>query len=53
MRFLRLTLLQAYISSIQKNKKKALMIINIGIFFSIKYVIIAEVDANIDKKYQY
>ena len=35
MRYLRFTLLQAYISSIQKNKKKALLLINTGIFFSI------------------
>ena len=35
MRFLRFTLLQAYISSIQKNQKKALFVINLGIFLSI------------------
>jgi len=35
MRFLRLTLLQAYLSNIQQNKKKALLLINTGIFLSI------------------
>lgn len=35
MRLLRLTLLQTYIQSIQKNKRKALLLINTGIFLSI------------------
>ena len=50
MRFLRLALLQAYISSIQKNKKKALMIINIGIFFSIFAFSSAAITFFIEKK---
>ena len=35
MRFLRFTLLQSYILSIQKNKRKALLLINSGIFIAI------------------
>ena len=35
MRFLRFTLLQTYFLSIKKNKRKALLLINTGIFFSI------------------
>lgn len=35
MRFLRFTLLQTYFSNIKKNKRKALLLINTGIFFSI------------------
>ena len=35
MKFSRFTLLQSYFLSIQKNKRKALLLINIGIFFSI------------------
>tara|TARA_B100000989_G_C19510040_1_gene458511 strand:- start:843 stop:1784 length:942 start_codon:yes stop_codon:yes gene_type:complete len=35
MRLLRFTLLQSYIQSIQKNKRKALLLINTGIFLSI------------------
>ena len=35
MRILRFTLLQSYIQSIQKNKRKALILINTGIFLSI------------------
>ena len=35
MRFLRFTLLQSYILSIQKNKRKALLLINCGIFIAI------------------
>jgi hypothetical protein len=35
MRLLRFTLLQSYIQSIQKNKSKALLLINTGIFLSI------------------
>ena len=35
MRILRFTLLQSYIQSIQKNKRKALLLINTGIFLSI------------------
>ncbi len=35
MKFSRFTFLQSYFLSIQKNKKKALLLINIGIFFSI------------------
>ena len=35
MRYLRFTLLQSYILSIQKNKRKALLLINCGIFIAI------------------
>ena len=35
MRYLRFALLKTYIASIQKHKKKALLLINTGIFFSI------------------
>ena len=35
MRVLRFTLLQSYFASIQKNKQKALFVINVGIFLSI------------------
>ena len=35
MRYLRFALYQSYIANIQKNKRKALFLINIGIFFSI------------------
>lgn len=50
MRFLRFTLLQTYISSIQKNKKKALTVINIGIFLSIFAFSSALVTFFIEKK---
>ena len=35
MNYFRFSLLQSYISSIKKNKKKAILLINTGIFFSI------------------
>ena len=50
MRFLRFTLLQAYISSIQKNKKKALLFINVGIFLSIFAFSSAAISFFIEKK---
>ncbi len=50
MRFLRFALFQAYISSIQKNKKKALLIINIGIFLSIFAFSSATISFFIEKK---
>ena len=50
MRFLRFTLLQSYILSIQKNKRKALLIINTGIFFSIFAFSSATVSFFIEKK---
>ena len=50
MRFLRFTLLQAYISSIQKNQKKALFVINLGIFLSIFAFSTAVISFFIEKK---
>jgi len=50
MRFLRFTLLQAYFSSIQKNKKKALLFINVGIFLSIFAFSSAAISFFIEKK---
>ncbi len=50
MRFLRFTLLQTYISSIQKNKKKALLFINVGIFLSIFAFSSASISFFIEKK---
>ena len=50
MRFLRFTLLQAYISSIQKNKNKDLLFINVGIFLSIFAFSSAAISFFIEKK---
>ena len=50
MRYLRFTLLQSYILSIQKNKRKALLIINTGIFFSIFAFSSATISFFIEKK---
>ena len=50
MRFLRFTLFQAYISSIQKNKRKALLFINVGIFLSIFAFSSAAISFFIEKK---
>lgn len=50
MRFLRFTLLQSYILSIQKNKRKALLIINTGIFLSIFAFSSATISFFIEKK---
>ena len=50
MRFLRFTLLQSYILSIQKNKRKALLIINTGIFLSIFSFSSATISFFIEKK---
>ena len=50
MRFLRFTLLQSYILSIQKNKRKALLIINTGIFLAIFAFTSATISFFIEKK---
>ena len=50
MRYLRFTLLQSYILSIQKNKRKALLIINTGIFLSIFAFSSATISFFIEKK---
>ena len=50
MRFARLTLLHSYFSIINKNKKKALALINIGIFFSFFALSAALISFYIEKK---
>ena len=50
MRFLRFALLQTYISSIRKNKKKALAFINTGIFLSVFAFSSASISFYIEKK---
>ncbi len=50
MRFLRFALLQTYISSIRKNKKKALAFINTGIFLSVFAFTSAGISFYIEKK---
>tara|TARA_B100001123_G_C15277073_1_gene1012573 strand:- start:1049 stop:1984 length:936 start_codon:yes stop_codon:yes gene_type:complete len=50
MRVYRFTLLQSYFSIINKNKKKALLLINIGIFFTIFAVSSAMISFFIEKK---
>jgi len=50
MRIFRFTLLQSYFSSIIKNKKKALVLINAGIFFSIFAISSAIISFFIEKK---
>ena len=50
MRILRFTLLQSYFSFINKNKKKALILINVGIFFTIFAISSAIISFVIEKK---
>jgi len=50
MRIFRFALLQSYFSIIGKNKKKALLLINIGIFFSIFAISSAMISFFIEKK---
>lgn len=50
MRIFRFTLLQSYFSVISKNKKKALILINVGIFFTIFAISSAMITFFIEKK---
>ena len=50
MRFLRLTFLQSYFLTINKNKKKALTLINTGIFFTLFAITAALISFSIETK---
>lgn len=50
MRLLRITFLQTYLTVLNKNKKKALFLINIGIFFTIFALSSASISFFIEKK---
>jgi len=50
MRFLRFTFLQSYFLTINKNKKKALTLINIGIFFTVFAITAALISFSIETK---
>ena len=50
MRFLRFTFLQSYFLTINKNKKKALTLINIGIFFTVFAITAALISYSIETK---